>query len=155
MTMTILKSFAITIITWIQCCKGSGGALFGLEKGGAALRGPHFLEGKGGPGAPWRVRPTPVTVSDMYFYCVFDRNSIANSIRMVHSVKKCRLRRASNARFLLVSRKNRLRWALIILKVLSQKFPGSYYSQIFFSKFSYLLLSQQLGSGHRPDFLAS
>ena len=33
----------------------------------------------------------------MYFNCVFDINSIANSIRKVHSVKKNRLRRATAA----------------------------------------------------------
>ena len=69
----------------------------GREKGGGALRAPHFLEGKGGPGPPRRVRPAPVTVSEMYFNCVFDINSIANSIRKVHSVKKIRLRRATAA----------------------------------------------------------
>ena len=65
---------------------------------------------------------------------------------LVKHPKKFRLRRAKNARFLLTSwKKFRLRRALIILKCLSQKFSGSYYSQIFFSKFSYLLLSQQRG----------
>ena len=65
---------------------------------------------------------------------------------LVKHPKNFRLRRAKNARFLLTSwKKFRLRRALIILKFLSQKFSGSYYSQIFFSKFSYLLLSQQRG----------
>ena len=85
---------------------GPGGARFlGSKEGGPALRGPHFLEGKGGPGPPRRVRPAPVTVSEMYFNCVFDINSIANSIRKVHSVKKNRLRRATAAQRPFIVRK--------------------------------------------------
>ena len=61
---------------------GPGGGLFGLEKGG--------------PGAP-TSQACSGAVSEMYFNCVFDINSIANSIRKVHSVNFFRLRRATAA----------------------------------------------------------
>ena len=67
-----------------QCCKG-------LEKGGGT-----FWREKGGPGAP----KSQIYSGDglrYVFYCVFDINSIVNSIRKVHSVNIFRLRRATAA----------------------------------------------------------